>query len=152
MNEATNAVSDGTSEVPGGAARTTGGAARVPEGDARVPLGPNTQTFDAPDRPRESATVAPAAPPPRWSGKKTAIVAALAIGFSSAGAIAAAAALPQSDSSGGFGRQGGPGGFGNQQGGPGGFGNQQGSTNQGGGFGNQQGGMSDSPSAANGVS
>ena len=38
---------------------------------------------------------------PRWSGKKTAVVAALAIGMSSAGAIGAAAASPATDSGGG---------------------------------------------------
>ena len=37
---------------------------------------------------------APAVAPPVWSGKKTAIAAALAIGFASVGAIGAAAALP----------------------------------------------------------
>ncbi len=38
---------------------------------------------------------APALPPPRWSGKKTAVAAALAIGLSSMGAVAAAATVPQ---------------------------------------------------------
>lgn len=37
---------------------------------------------------------APALDPPRWSGRKTAIAAALAIGISSMGAVGAAAALP----------------------------------------------------------
>lgn len=61
---------------------------------------------------------------PRWSGKKTAVVAALAVGLSSAGAIAAAAASPSTDSVGtGFGqhtggRNGAPGG----QNGPSGLG------------------------------
>lgn len=58
------------------------------------------------------STPAEAAPPvsrqPRWSGKKTAVVAALAIGFSSAGAITASATVP-SGSGGGAGRMGGGG-------------------------------------------
>lgn len=43
----------------------------------------------------EPATVAPAVSPPRWSGRKTAVVAALAITLTSAGTVGAAAALPQ---------------------------------------------------------
>jgi hypothetical protein len=46
--------------------------------------------------------------PPVWSGRKTAIAAALAIGFSSVAAIGAAAALPAGGSQYAFGR-GGPG-------------------------------------------
>ncbi len=42
-----------------------------------------------------AAATAPAITPPRWSGKKTAVAAALAIGLSSVGAVAAAATLPQ---------------------------------------------------------
>ncbi len=42
----------------------------------------------------EVPSTAPALTPPPWSGRKTAIAAALAIGISSAGAIGAAAALP----------------------------------------------------------
>lgn len=55
---------------------------------------------------------APALTPPTWSGKKTAIAAALAIGFSSVGTIGAAAALPEglSSQSGPGGGQPGPGG------------------------------------------
>jgi hypothetical protein len=79
-------------------------------------------------------TSAPAVTPPTWSGKKTAIAAALAIGFSTIGAIGAAAALPagasQSDGPGGRGFPGGgqfqPGGQTGQQGLPG----QQGQQNQ----------------------
>jgi hypothetical protein len=80
---------------------------------------------------------APALNPPTWSGRKTAIAAALAIGFSSMGAVAAAAALPAGTTQGGGqlpqggfgpgGRQGGftpPGIPGSQQG------QQQGSTTQ----------------------
>ena len=41
-----------------------------------------------------AAVQAPALRPPRWSGKKTAVVAALAITFASAGTVGAAAAMP----------------------------------------------------------
>lgn len=41
----------------------------------------------------ESST-APAARPPRWSGRKTAVAAALALGVATAGTAAAAAAFP----------------------------------------------------------
>lgn len=37
---------------------------------------------------------APALTPPRWSGRKTAVAAALAVSFASAGTLAAAAAMP----------------------------------------------------------
>jgi hypothetical protein len=82
-------------------------------------------------------TTAPALNPPTWTGRKTAIAAALAIGISSMGAVAAAAALPAGTSQGGgqtqqggFGRGGGqlPGGGTGQQGG---FGTQGGTTQQG---------------------
>ena len=67
---------------------------------------------------------APALNPPTWSGRKTAVAAALAIGISSMGAVGAAAALPSGSASqsgpgqfrqGGFGR-----GSQSQQGPPGG--------------------------------
>lgn len=44
---------------------------------------------------------APALNPPTWSGRKTAVAAALAIGFSSMGAVAAAAVLPAGTTQGG---------------------------------------------------
>lgn len=44
---------------------------------------------------------APALNPPTWSGRKTAVAAALAIGFSSMGAMAAAAVLPAGTTQGG---------------------------------------------------
>lgn len=76
---------------------------------------------------------APALDPPTWTGRKTAIAAALAIGISSVGAVGAAAALPAGTVLGdsgqvqrgglGPGGQGGPGGRGGQ-GGPSGFGGQ----------------------------
>lgn len=75
---------------------------------------------------------APALNPPTWSGRKTAIAAALAIGFSSMGAVAAAAAIPPGTTQSGVPVQQGGFGPGGRQ--PGGFprqGNQQG-TQQGG--------------------
>lgn len=61
---------------------------------------------------------APALNPPTWTGRKTAIAAALAIGISSMGAVAAAAALPPGTTQdggqlqqGGFGPGGRQGGF-----------------------------------------
>lgn len=54
-------------------------------------------TFEQPE------PTAPANRQPRWSGKKTAVVAALAIGLSSAGAITASAAVT-SGTGGGDGR------------------------------------------------
>ena len=57
--------------------------------------------------PRPPST-APAVTPPTWSGRKTAVVAALAIGFASVGAVGAAAAMPDQTAS--TGRTG-PGGF-----------------------------------------
>ncbi|MBO1754014.1 hypothetical protein [Allobranchiibius sp. CTAmp26] len=54
----------------------------------------------------------PALRRPRWSGKKTAVVAAVAIGLSSAGAIGAAAASPAGQSGGGGFGQNAPGRFG----------------------------------------
>lgn len=74
---------------------------------------------------------APALRQPRWSGKKTAVAAALAIGLSSAGAITASAAVPSGTGAGhgvgGPGRinsfrqlgENGAGGFGNPRGGSG---------------------------------
>ncbi len=53
---------------------------------------------------------APALNPPRWSGKKTAIAAALAVGMASAGTMAAAAAVPAGTGAAGAGA--GPGRFG----------------------------------------
>lgn len=58
---------------------------------------PATAAGETPAPPLEGSpppATAPALAPPTWSGKKTAVAAALAIGFSSVGAIAAAAALP----------------------------------------------------------
>jgi hypothetical protein len=65
----------------------------------------------APHKAQPPAT-GPALTRPTWSGKKTAVAAALAIGLSSVGTIGAAAALPEgaSSESGLGGRQIGPGG------------------------------------------
>lgn len=46
------------------------------------------------DEAARSGSTAPAVNAPTWSGRKTAVAAALAIGLTSAGAVAAAAALP----------------------------------------------------------
>ena len=48
-----------------------------------------------------AADTAPALNPPTWSGRKTAIAAALAIGISSVGAVGAAAAIPAGSTAGG---------------------------------------------------
>ena len=66
---------------------------------------------------------APALNPPAWSGRKTAIAAALAIGLSTAGALGAAAAVQPGSGAADQGRFQ-PGGFGRGQRGPGGFGGQ----------------------------
>lgn len=60
----------------------------------------------------DGASVAPAVRPARWSGRKTAVAAALAVGMASigGGAIAAAAPTINSQTEGGTGRMGGPGG------------------------------------------
>ena len=77
---------------------------------------PHTPTTPAmPAAMPEPPMTAPALSPPRWSGKKTAVAAALAIGFSSVGAVAAAATVQQ-----------GTGGAADSRGGPGGGFGQQG--------------------------
>jgi hypothetical protein len=75
-----------------------------------------------------SETPPPPSKPARWSGRKTAVAAALAIGLTSAGAVAAAAALPSGRASVGDRDGFGPGGQGGRfgPGGPGGFGGQGG--------------------------
>lgn len=83
---------DGTTEVPW--ARTTTGPAA---GAARRPAAsvqPGQAGYDA------LPGSAPAVAPPVWSGKKTAIAAALAIGFASVGAAGAAAVLPATSQTG----------------------------------------------------
>jgi hypothetical protein len=73
------------------------------------------ETDAVPERAQGPApTTAPAITPPRWSGKKTAVAAALAIGLSSVGAVAAAATLPQGTGGAVDGRGGPGGGFGRQ--------------------------------------
>lgn len=82
-----------TAEIPW--ARTTTMPATVP---AAVPATAPTVGATTPPGPAAPQAPplgsAPAVDPPVWSGKKTAIAAALAIGFASVGAIGAAAALP----------------------------------------------------------
>ena len=51
-----------------------------------------------------AAGTAPALNPPVWSGRKTAVAAALAIGISAMGAVGAAAALPVGSAQGGAGQ------------------------------------------------
>lgn len=87
-----------------------------PEPDARYAASYPQQHDGGPDRPAligypvaQSPMPYPAEPAgdgrgSRWSGKKTAVVAALAIGLSATGAIAAAAAVPQGTSQGELGR------------------------------------------------
>ena len=53
-----------------------------------------TQTIPYAARQAPAPDTAPALNPPTWTGRKTAIAAALAIGISSLGAVGAAAALP----------------------------------------------------------
>jgi hypothetical protein len=52
---------------------------------------------DRPQPPVVHVTTAPAVSPPRWSGKKTAVAAALAIGLSGGIAAGAAYAVPASN-------------------------------------------------------
>ncbi|MEO5981541.1 MAG: hypothetical protein ABIQ13_04405 [Pedococcus sp.] len=76
----------------------------------------------APDRREPAPSTAPALNPPVWSGRKTAIAAALAIGISAMGAAGAATALPVGSTQSGTG-QFQPGGVGGRgQGGVGGRG------------------------------
>jgi hypothetical protein len=85
--------------------------------EATVPLPP------AGSAEADAGGTAPALKPPAWSGRKTAIAAALAVGLSTAGALGAAAA----DRPGSVATDQGqfqPGGFGRGQRGPGGFGGQ----------------------------
>lgn len=71
-------------------------------------VAPSAVPLAAASAPDVTAASAPALAPPVWSGRKTAIAAALAIGFSSVAAIGAATALPAGGSQDAFGR-GGPG-------------------------------------------
>ena len=69
---------------------------------------PQSAPYEVPIPP--PAATSPALRPPRWSGKKTAIVAALAISVASAGTLGATAAVPQgTGASAGSGMRGGPG-------------------------------------------
>jgi hypothetical protein len=77
------AVAD-TAEIPWARTTTSPTAATARPG----PAAPQPRAEPSPPR------SAPALAPPVWSGRKTAIAAALAIGFASVGAIGAAAALP----------------------------------------------------------
>ncbi|KRE56259.1 hypothetical protein [Phycicoccus sp. Soil748] len=105
-----------TRTMPYAAASATP-AAPAPTAPAVGPTAP--ATAPAPD-------TAPALNPPVWSGRKTAIAAALAIGISSVGAVGAAAAIPVGSTQGGSGQfqPGGLGGRGQGGFGPGGVGQQ----------------------------
>ena len=84
-----------------------------------VPADPVTPASAQPPAP----STAPAVTPPTWSGRKTAVAAALAIGFAAVGAVGAAAAMPdQTAQNGQTGTGGFPGGrfHGGQNGFPGG--------------------------------
>jgi hypothetical protein len=121
-----------TQTMPYAASPTTGAAAApasspadggVPVASSVPSAGPATGAGEA-EGPVGAPHTAPALNPPTWTGRKTAIAAALAIGISSVGAVGAATALPPGtmlgDSGqvqrGGFGGPGGPGGPGGQGG------------------------------------
>ena len=91
-----------------------------------VPADPVTPASAQPPAP----STAPAVTPPTWSGRKTAVAAALAIGFAAVGTVGAAAAMPDQTAQNG---QAGTGGFpgGRFHGGQNGFpGGQNGSPGQ----------------------
>ena len=83
---------DDTTELPWAQTQTIAYAAPP----ASEPAGPTEPTVTA-----SPPATAPALNPPTWTGRKTAIAAALAIGISSMGAAAAAAAVPPGTSLGG---------------------------------------------------
>jgi len=93
-------------DQPSGAPEQPASAQRADD-TAPIPWARTTTMPTVPAPSRDQAP-APALAPPVWSGRKTAIAAALAIGFSSVAAIGAAAALPAGGSQDAFGR-GGPG-------------------------------------------
>jgi hypothetical protein len=99
---------DDTAQIPW-ARTTTMPTVPAPSRDqAAGPVIPTPVPAATASAPDVTAASAPALAPPVWSGRKTAIAAALAIGFSSVAAIGAAAALPAGSSQDTFGR-GGPG-------------------------------------------
>lgn len=122
--------SSDSAPVPWATTQTTPYAVPAPPAPGSPPAGPGRPdvrvTDDGALPPADTPGSAPAVNPPTWSGRKTAIAAALAIGISSMGAIAAAAALPTGVSPEGRG-QFQPGGLG----GPGGQQGQLGGTQQG---------------------
>ena len=144
---------DATREIPAADTATLplASAAPSPIAPPEVPYAYASSTPDASATPHASATPdasAPSAPSsrgdgPRWSAKKTAVTAGLAIVLASAGAIGAAAAMPAGSTGGDTGRfgrgfapggQNGQNGFtpfgrGNQGFGGQGFGNQNGQGN-----------------------
>ncbi len=92
----TRAAAD-TAEIPWARTTTMPTAGATAGATAQQGIPPQATARPEPSAHREHlapAGTAPAVAPPVWSGKKTAIAAALAIGFASVGAIGAAAALP----------------------------------------------------------
>ena len=77
---------DDPAEIPW--ARTTTGPPVGAAAQPAAPVGAGQEWYAAP------SGSAPAVAPPVWSGRKTAVAAALAIGFASVGAVGAAAVLP----------------------------------------------------------
>lgn len=75
------------------AGATAGPGTTRPHATAPPPATAQPELLAQRGQPTPSGT-APAVAPPVWSGKKTAIAAALAIGFASVGAVGAAAVLP----------------------------------------------------------
>jgi hypothetical protein len=85
----TTPLTDDTAQVPWAQTETMPGSTAAAV-DAADPADPAAGSAGAGSPP----ATAPALNPPTWTGRKTAIAAALAIGISSMGAVAAAAALP----------------------------------------------------------
>lgn len=100
--------SDDTAPIPWARTTTMPTVPAASRGQASGPVTPTAVPPAAASAADVTAASAPALAPPVWSGRKTAIAAALAIGFSSVAAIGAAAALPAGGSQDTFGR-GGPG-------------------------------------------
>ncbi|WP_076262812.1 hypothetical protein [Intrasporangium flavum] len=140
-------TADVTREIPaqGSADTATLPAAPAQPSPIAPPQVPYTYTAAHPAPEDRTGAAAPVVPPrpatsdgPRWSAKKTAVTAGLAIVLASAGAIGAAAAMPAGSTGGDTGRFGrgfGPGGQNGQNGftpfgrGNQGFGNQNGQGN-----------------------
>lgn len=97
-----------TAPIPWARTTTMPTVPAPPRDHASGRVTPTAVPLAAASAPDVTTASTPALAPPVWSGRKTAIAAALAIGFSSVAAIGAAAALPAGGSQDAFGR-GGPG-------------------------------------------